>query len=92
MALPSDAVLPEKVSKAVLKLVEAVNESGERCIGVVAVVVLPSGARVIPLIDAHVRSTHRENPMQALLEQATFALADATELEWKNPMSKGANN
>lgn len=91
MALPPDHVIPEEVSKAALKLVEAVNESGERCIGVVTIVVFPEGARVIPLIDSHVRSTRHENPIQALLEQATFALADATELEWKGSTPKEDN-
>ncbi len=66
--------VPEAVMQSSLKLVEAVNESGPRCVGVVVIVVFDDTERVLPVIDRDVRSTEREDPVLALLETAAAAV------------------
>jgi hypothetical protein len=78
MTVPKE-MIPEAVVRALLDLVKAVNSSGERCVGIVAVVSFDGAERVIPVIDRNVRSTAHADPTRALLELAAVALIDTVE-------------
>jgi quinol-cytochrome oxidoreductase complex cytochrome b subunit len=71
--------VPEEVNEALRNLVRAINETSQRCVGVVAVVVFDEIEVVLPIMDTGVVPKSGDNPIYALIETAAAAALKALE-------------
>jgi hypothetical protein len=68
--------IPRPVVEALNALVRAVNDTGPRCVGIAAVVVFAeTDDIVLATIDSGIRLVSGINPIYALMDQASRALA-----------------